>query len=494
MATLRLNREALQTALSEANAPELRHSGYDASQHRSGIVHLGLGAFARAHLCAYTQSVLAQEGGDWRIVGVSLRHAEVAEQLVPQDGLYTVVEQSGTDAAITERLSLISALETVLVAPDNPQAVLEAMQDSAVRIVSLTITEKGYCHDPASGELQLNHPDIVWDLANLAAPRTAIGFIVAGLARRFANDEPGFTVLSLDNLPNNGGLLKKLVVTFAQQFDTALAVRIEQLEFPATMVDRIVPATTAVDRAQLARRLGCIDNAMVKTEPFTQWVIEDRFPLGRPNWDLAGALFVKDVTPFETLKLRLLNGSHSAIAYLGSLAGYEFVHEVMADAQLAGFVSELMAEELAPTLSAPAGMSLDDYQAQLLERFGNSALAHQTRQIALDGSQKLPPRILAALRDRLAQNKSFERLARVIAAWFLFIERTVTRGGVAALSDPLAQELNAALEDYPDNTVARVEAYLALEAVFGTDLLANRSVVERVAYSLSELETSYPSI
>jgi len=481
-----------RTTVGEIAHPALTVSGYDASHSQPGIVHFGLGAFARAHLATYTETVLEQQGGDWRIIGVSLRSGQVAKQLGPQNGLYTCVEQSGAKTAVTESYRLISAVDQVLVAPDNPGAVLAALREHNVRVVSLTVTEKGYCHDPASGELLLEHPDIVWDLANLHAPRTAIGFLVASLAERFANNQGPFTVLSLDNLLNNGALLKRLVRSFAKRIDSQLAARIDKVEFPSTMVDRIVPATTADDRADLTKRLGFIDHGMVKAEPFSQWVIEDRFSVGRPDWNLGGALFVDDVAPFETLKLRLLNGSHSAIAYLGGLAGHEFVHEVVADPELRSFVQQLMADELANTLAAPPEISLADYQAQLLGRFDNAALGHRTAQIAMDGSQKLPPRILTPLRERIACNQPFERIALVIAAWFRFVERTLASGGVDALKDPLALELNSIVERYTDDLMARVTAYLNMRAVFGSDLAHNERLAERLRFWLGELEKTYP--
>ena len=440
---------------------------YDRDSVEPGIVHLGLGAFSRAHLAAYTDTVLEAVGGHWMVIGVSLRSAGVQRQLVPQDGLYTLAELS--DAGTNHRI--IGSVADVLVAPDDPAAVFAAMQLPHVRIVSLTITEKGYCHDSATGELLEDHPDIQWDLAHPASPRTALGFLTEGLSQRFARGVPPFTPLCCDNLADNGNLLRRLTVAFARLRDPQLAHLIEEhVTFPGTMVDRIVPATTPRDREILTETLGYVDQGMVKAEPFSQWVIEDRFVGNRPAWDLAGALFVQDVHAFEEMKLRLLNGSHSAMAYLGCLAGFEHVHEVVADGVMAGFIRDLMDEEISPTLSRPQGIDLAEYKAELFSRFANSVLAHRISQIAEDGSQKLPPRLLEPLRDRIAGGQTYDRIALVVAAWIAFIAVDTTG---STLKDPLADRLREICTTHAGDAEDLVTGFLDIESVFGLDLGAD---------------------
>ena len=319
-----------------------------------GIVHLGLGAFARAHLLAFTDDALERAFGPFGVCGVSLRNPGVRDHLLPQDGLYALAERGG-DA---ERLRVIGCLREILVGPEDPTAVVRRIADPAVGLVTLTVTENGYCHDPASGGLQPEHPDIRQDLEHPGRPRSAIGALVAGLdARRHAGAPPP-TVLSCDNLPSNGTTLRDLALAFAALRDDALTGWIDaEVAFPCTMVDRIVPATTPAEVEKISARLRLRDEAPVVCEAFRQWVIEDRFTGPRPTWERVGAELVADVAPYEEMKLRLLNGSHSALAYLGFLAGFEHVFEVMREAAFVAFLRRMMAEEVAPTLSVPADLA-----------------------------------------------------------------------------------------------------------------------------------------
>src|SRR5690554_493451 len=287
----RLNANTLGQLPGDVHLPK-----YDRATLKPGIVHLGIGAFHRAHQAFYTEAVLNKFGGDWGIIGCSLRSANVREQLAPQDGLYTLVERSGNG----EKLQVIGAVQQALVGPEDPAALVAVMADPAIKIVSLTVTEKGYCHDPATGNLNLEHPDIAHDLQHLDAPRTVIGYLVAALARRQQAGVKSFTVLSCDNLPDNGTTLGKVVQQFAHKVNADLARWIERNTlFPCTMIDRIVPATTPEDRDQLASQLGLRDEGAVVAEPFTQWVIEDRFVDGRPEWEAVGAELVASVTDYE---------------------------------------------------------------------------------------------------------------------------------------------------------------------------------------------------
>jgi fructuronate reductase len=446
-----------------------------------GIVHLGLGAFHRAHQAVYTEAVLAAGDLRWGIVGVSLRHGDTRAALAPQEHLYTVAVRD----AGGERLQVIGALMASLVAPDSPAAVLAAMADPRCHVVSLSVTEKGYCHDPASGTLLLQHPDVVHDLAHPDAPRSALGFIVRALALRRAGGLAPFTVLSCDNLPSNGATTRALVLALAQAIEPALASWIEGSgAFPNAMVDRIVPKTTDDDRAHVAALLGADDACPVMTEAFSQWVIEDDFAGPRPAWEDAGATLVRQAAPYEHAKLRMLNGSHSTLAYLGILLGYATVDQAMADPGLAGFVQRMLGEEVEPTLTRPG---LAGYRAELLQRFRNPALRHQLHQIAMDGSQKLPQRLLGTIRARLAAGASCDCLCLAVAGWARYLAGRDQHGRNYALSDPLAERLQQAARAADANTT--VAALLAIEAVFGSDLPQQRLFVETLTRQLRRIDS-----
>lgn len=467
----------------------VRRPAFDRAALQPGIVHLGLGAFARAHLAAINDDALdAGASLDWGITGVSLRHADVRDALAPQQGLYALLLR---DAA-GERVRIVGSVLEVLVAAEDPQTVLERIAHAATRIVSLTVTEKGYCHDPATRALRLDHPDIVHDLTHPDAPRSAIGFLVHGLARRRADGAPPLTLLSLDNLPSNGDTLHGLVVTFAERVSSGLARWIErECRFPNSMVDRIVPRTTAADLAQASHSLGVDDAGAVVAEPFLAWAVEDRFAAGRPDWTAGGAQFVARAEPFEKLKLRLLNGAHSAIAYLGVQAGWETVDRAIAQPALARFVNALLRDEVAPTVAADLpGFDLAAYRAQLLRRFANPALAHRCAQIAMDGSQKLPQRWLATLRDRLAAGAPIDHLALALAAWCMHLRSHDEAGRPYALDDPLAAELaalhaRAATQATP---AERAATFTRFAPVFG-DLADAPALVEALAHALEALRS-----
>ena len=447
----------------------------------TGIVHFGPGAFFRAFNAVFTDEVLTAQGGDWGICAVSLRSPTARDQLLPQGCAYTAVEKG--PQGDTSRV--VNAISQVLVAPADPEAVLVRMADAAVRIVSLTITEKGYCHDPASGSLDLNNPDILHDLQSTAAPLSALGFVVEALQRRRSLGIAPFTVLSCDNLPSNGALCQRLVVEFARNRDEDLADWIARnVPFPSTMVDRITPATTDGDIRDLAERAGYYDPACVVHEPFRQWVIEDNFVCGRPDWDLAGAQFVNDVAAHEIMKLRCLNGTHSALAYLGYLAGHETVSDTVNDPIFSHFSKKLWVEEILPTVPEPEGEDLSAYVAALLTRYQNPAMRHRTWQIAMDGSQKLPQRLLGTTRDALAGGRVPEGVCLAVAAWMRYVGGVDENGDPIDVRDPLAERLKAA-SDGAVGPEQKVAALLAFEEVFGGDLPAHsgfRAALE-AAYS-----------
>ena len=450
---------------------------------RPGIVHLGVGAFHRAHQAVYTDLALEQAFGPWGICGVSLRRPEVRDRLAPQDGVYTVAERDGAG----QRLQVVGCLRRLLVAPEDPAAVVAQIASPATTIVSLTVTEKGYCHDPASGRLDWAHPDIMHDLAEPERPRSALGLLVAGLERRRSEHSPPPTVMSCDNLPANGRTLRGLVIALAARRDEALARWIDaEVGFPCSMVDRIVPAVTAADIARIGQALGLHDAAPVICEPFRQWVIENRFAGPRPAWELAGAQLVADVAPYEEMKLRLLNGSHSAIAYLGWLAGFEHVCEVMSEPDFVAFVQRMMAE-IAPTLRVPD--DLDAYQATLIARFANPALAHRTRQIAMDGSQKLPQRLLGPIRDRLRAGAAIDHLCLAVAGWIRYAAGRDEQGRAIEVADPLAGRFAAISAGADGDPEALARGFLELGEVFGADLPREERFTTAVSSWVASLMT-----
>ncbi|MBS0321509.1 MAG: mannitol dehydrogenase family protein [Proteobacteria bacterium] len=447
--------------------PGVLRPGYDPAQVRAGIIHLGLGAFHRAHQAVYTNAVLARDPR-WGICGVSLKTPRATSELAHQDGLYTVLWKSPE----ATRAEVIASVRETLFAGDERARLVQRFADPRIAVVSSTVTEKGYCHDPATGTLNFAHPDIVHDLATPDMPVSAVGLLVAGLAARRAAGGGGLTIICCDNLPRNGRTLQGLVAAFAEARDPHLARWIaEHAAFPDTMVDRIVPAATDDDRA-LARTLtGVDDPAVVAAEPFGQWVIERRFAGAHPAWDEVGAQYATDVGVYETMKLRLLNGSHSAFAYLGFLMGYATVWQASGDPLLAGFVERMMGDEIAPTVAPPPGIDLADYRRSLLARYRNPALPHRTQQIAMDGSQKIPQRWLNTIRDRIAARAPWPRLAVALGAWIRYASGVDEHGALIDVVDPLAATFRT-LATRRDDPAALADGFLDLAAVFG-DLSSN---------------------
>ena len=482
----RLNQKLLSKLPKDIKLP-----AYDRAALKPGIVHLGIGAFHRAHQAFYTEAVLNQFGGDWGIIGSSLRSASVRDQLVPQDCLYTLVERSGEG----EKLQIIGAVLDTLVGPENPVALVAQMAAANIKIVSLTITEKGYCHDPATGNLNFNHPDIIHDLQQLDKPVSAIGFIIAALKQRFEQQQKAFTVLSCDNLPNNGEVLEKVVTQFAEKISAEFAHWIKNnATFPCTMIDRIVPATTDDDRRDIEARLAIDgesvrDEGMVVCEPFSQWVVEDKFADGRPAWEKVGVLMVEDVRVFEKIKLRLLNGAHSTMAYTGYLSGFQYISEVMEQPAFVNLVKTYMAREAGETVVAPAGFDIESYKQELRDRFSNKALKHRTWQIAMDGSQKLPQRLLETLREQLAGNGHIDILCLGVAAWIRYVSGVDEQGAAIEVSDPLAKELRAACDANQGNPAGMVNAVVGIQKVFGSDLINEERFVQTTTQWLERFYT-----
>lgn len=449
---------------------------YDRNALVPRIVHLGFGAFHRAHQAVYTDILAAEHNSDWGYCEVNLIGGEqqIAD-LNAQDQLYTVAEMSAE--AWTSRV--VGVVKRALHAQvDGLETVLAAMCEPQVAIVSLTITEKGYCHSPATGQLMLDHPFIVADLQNPRQPKSAPGVIVEALARRRAAGLQAFTVMSCDNMPENGHVMRNVITAYARALDADLADWIEaNVTFPSTMVDRIVPAVTAETLDKIEQLTGVRDPAGVACEPFRQWVVEDNFVAGRPAWEKAGAELVADVLPFEEMKLRMLNGSHSFLAYLGYLAGYQHINECMEDENYRRAAHALMLQEQAPTLSVK-GVDLAHYADMLIARYSNPALRHRTWQIAMDGSQKLPQRMLEGIRVHLQRGTPWPLLALGVAGWMRYVSGIDDAGQAIDIRDPLADKFRAIVETSEPGD--RVPALLTLTEIFGSDLPSDPHFVNAI--------------
>lgn len=453
---------------------------YDRAQLGLGAVHLGLGAFHRAHQALVFDDLANAGDLRWGVTGVSLRTPDVCRQLTAQDGLYSLQTRYGDAATIR----VVGAVRRALFAPTDAEALHAALAAPQTQIVTLTITEKGY--HLASGALNVADPDIAHDIAAPSRPRTAIGLLTHALARRRASGLPAFTAISCDNLPRNGALLRDAVLTMAQARDPALHDWIAaHAAFPETMVDRIVPAPTEADRAAAATALGVRDDAALATEPFWQWVIENKFAQPPPDFESVGVRVAASVTPWERTKLRLLNGAHSAIAYLGMLGDVTYVHEFVADPNNARFIARLWNETEA-TLDPPPELDVAAYRDALAQRFANSALNHRCAQIAMDGSQKLPQRWLATIIARLERGLDAPAHAFAIAAWIAWLHGKSESGRMHEMNDPMAGVLTKAVSSAraPED---KVRAVFALDAIFPKTIREHPHLNAAVAASLTSI-------
>jgi fructuronate reductase len=449
--------------------PLVARPNYDRREVRPGIVHLGLGAFHRAHQAVYTDDCLAAGERDWGIIGLSLRSSDVRDALAPQDGFYTVLRRS----AEGDRARVIGSVLEALTVPETPERAMAALVDPRTRIISLTATEKAYCLDAATGSLDEANPGIINDLRRDGFPRTVPGLLVEALRRRRDSAAGPCTVLVCDNLPSNGETVARIISRYATLRDPRRGAGfVGDTAFPCTMVDRIVPATTEADRAAV-ERFGYRDAWPVVAEPFSQWVIEDRFAAGRPRWEDAGATVVQDVRPFELMKLRALNGAHSSLAYLGAVAALETVADAMAEPALARFLRDLWDQDLLPSIPSVPGMDLAAYTAQLENRFRNPAMRHRLQQIAMDGSQKLPQRLLLPALECLRRGHMPSRIALTIAAWMRFLLRRDERGTSYEISDPLAGRLTALAAGAGENAEALAAALFGVRDIFDPALAGN---------------------
>jgi fructuronate reductase len=491
------DRLSLATVAAAAERQGVSGPAVDPRSLSTGMVHFGVGAFHRAHQAVYTEDAAAAAGDTrWGILGVTGRSVRVADQLGPQDGLYSVL----TKARDSTSLRVIGSLRGVAYPGTDTEEVLRTLAAEGVHLASLTITEKGYPRT-VRGDLDLAHPGVAADVEALKAElagrgfagqaRTPLGLLARGLARRFASSGAPFAVVCCDNLMSNGTVTGGLVRGLAE---AAGAERmLEWLDaavtFPSTMVDRIVPATTGANRREAERILGLRDEGLVVAEPFGQWIIEDKFRGPRPAWERAGAVVTGDVHAFEVAKLRMLNATHSLLAYLGALRGYPTIAEAVSSNGLAEEARRLQRDDVIPTLAAPPGLDLTEYGESILARFANPNLGHSTIQVAMDGSQKLPVRILGTVADRLAAGEVPTSGALLVAAWMLFVYRgRDVNGRPLVLDDPMADALRAAAAGPESGLAGRL---LAVREIFPAELADHpgfrAAVTEAVQRLLSEI-------
>jgi mannitol 2-dehydrogenase len=430
---------------------------YDRSRLRTGIVHLGVGAFHRSHQAMYLDRLLEQgQGQDWAICGVGVLPSDrrMAEVMAAQDCLYTLVVKHA-DGTLEPRV--VGSVVEYLLAPDDPDAVVERMAAETTRIVSLTVTEGGYNTDPVTGRFDATDPGVVHDLQPGAAPATAFGLVTEALVRRRDRGLAPFTVVSCDNIQHNGDVARRSFAAFAALRDPELGAWVErEVPFPNSMVDRITPATTDEDREEVARRFGVEDRWPVVCEPFTQWVLEDRFGLGRPPLEEAGVQVVDDVEPYEMMKLRLLNAGHQALAYLGRLAGYRLVHDAAQDPLFQRLLLGYMTHEATPTLRPVPGIDLDAYRRELIARFSNPHIRDTLARLAFDGSERLTKWLLPVVRDNLAAGGEVRRSAAVVAGWARYSEGVDEQGEPIEIADRRRDTLMATARRQREDPLAFV--------------------------------------
>lgn len=459
---------------------------YDRAASSAGILHFGVGGFHRAHQAIYTEMLLNQgKAQTWRICGAGVREADrgMRDALAAQDYLYTLYELGDSDDT---EIQVVGVINNFLVAQDDRTTLLATLASPDIRIVSLTVTEGGYYTDDSTGQFKSDHPEILHDLENPSAPGTVFGLITEALARRRDAGIAPFTVMSCDNVPHNGDVVRKALLCFAALRDSDLHDWIsEQVTFPNAMVDRITPMTSNAHKQQLTDETGIEDAWPVVAEPFLQWVVEDKFCNGRPEWETVGVQFTADVTPYEEMKIGLLNGSHLAMTYLGTLLGYEFAHETMEDDLLRTYVRQYMDLDVTPLLADVPGINLTDYKDTLIERFSNRAICDQLTRICSDGAAKFPKFVLTTLRGQIKAGVSLDRTALIIAAWAHYLSGVDEHGKPYPIIDPQLPVLKLAVADQKQ----LISNVLALEDVFGTDIPQSAAFVEAFTRQLQRLQT-----
>jgi fructuronate reductase len=461
-------RHLSEASLSEL-APSVRRPNYDWRRLQVGMAHIGVGAFHRCHQAEFTDDALEARFGDWGVVGINLRAPRLADLIAGQDHFYTRTLREGERA----QTRVIGAIRRSLDVEDaaSAEAAIAELASPSVQVITMTVTEKGYGLVPATGALDRDDPLVKADLAG-GTPRTLLGLLALALERRRAANARGLTLISCDNVPSNGALLRSALLAFAGEGSAPLAQWIEhRVAFPSTMVDRIVPATTADDIRRIGDGIGVADEAAVVGEPFRQWVIEDDFAGERPPWDLAGVQFVRDAKPYETIKMRALNGAQSTLSHLGAIVGHEFSFEAATDPLLLSLTRRMLETETASTLPVLEGMAVQRYIESSLARIRNSAIRHRCHQIGADGSQKIRQRILDPLRERLAGCRGGDLLTLAAASWIVYCLCGAARFGRRwAPSDPWAETIIALGERAGEDFSGLAKSVLEITAIFGTDL------------------------
>ncbi|XMO86857.1 mannitol dehydrogenase family protein [Algibacter sp. AS12] len=459
MTTYKLNNLNLEKFKEVAAIPN-----YNRDAIKTGIVHVGIGGFHRAHEALYTDDLLHDKTvKDWGICGVALLDfdTKIYNTLKAQDGLYTLVVKE-LDGTLSRRI--IGSIVEVLYAPENPIKVIEKMASPEVKIVSLTITEGGYNYNEATGEFNFENPLIQYDIEHSQSPKTIFGYLTQALKLRKANGVKGITIQSCDNIQGNGDMTKKMLMSYINVAEPELVTWVaSNVSFPNAMVDRITPATSPIDISNLKEITGIDDAWPVVCEPFKQWVIEDDFISGRPAWENVGAQFVKDVEPFEKMKLQLLNAGHSVLGILGALMGYDTIDEVANNPIINSFLRAYMRHEVAPVLSDLNGVDLEAYEASLLERFGNIYIKDQIDRICSESSAKFPIFVLPTINSQLKENGHIEHAAFVVAAWAIYSLGQDKNGKALLIKDAMKAELNEKAIASKNNPVA----FLEIESIFG---------------------------
>lgn len=463
--------------------PQVARPDYDRSALTAGIVHIGVGGFHRAHQAMYLDELMrAGHAHDWAICGLGLMPGDrrMRDALTSQDGLYTLVVKQ-PDGSTEARV--IGSIVDYVYAPDDPEVALARMADPAVRIVSLTVTEGGYNVNQVTGEFDLTNPAVRADLEPGAAPTTSFGYVIEALRRRREAGIAPFTVMSCDNIQGNGDNARRMFGAFAHAKDPDLAAWIDaEVPFPNSMVDRITPVTTDEDRALVRDRFGITDAWPVVTEPFTQWALEDHFVTGRPPYQDAGVQVVADVTPYELMKLRLLNVSHQGIAYLGYLAGYRLVHDVAQDPMFATFLRGYMDHEGTPTLQPVPGVDLDAYKTTLIERFSNAYVRDTVARLCAESSDRIPTWLVPVIRENLAAGGEVARSALIVASWARYAEGADEHGEPIEIVDRIADRVHAAALAQAEDDLA----FLRDRDLFG-DLVEDERFVAAYRWALSSL-------
>jgi len=475
---IKLNNAGLEQIAQKVGIPN-----YGRENLKSGIVHMSIGGFHRAHQAFYIDKLLADSPENWMITAVGLLPSDEQNiaTLNTQDCLYTLVQRSAEE----DVPRVIGSIKHAIHAPSDPQEVLKVLAAESTKIVSLTVTEKGYCYDQTGNLDQTNH-HVSQDLQNLDSPKTVLGYLVASLQVRKNNDLNPFTIMSCDNLPGNGHLTHKLVMQFAELVDVELAKWIDEtVKFPNAMVDRITPATDD-STLELVKKYQIDDAWPVACEDYVQWVLEDDFVNDdRPALEQVGVQLVEDVEPYEKMKVRLLNGSHSALAYISYLIGYRKVDDAMADQQIADFVRRYMDEDITPSVPDVPGIDLDEYKDSLIVRFANPAISDQIQRLAEDGSTKIPNAILPCIKYQLENGGSIKYACLALAAWFSYLRGVDEKLEPIDVNDPMAERFKTAMQ-LDSNTSKNI---LAISEVFGTELPANEEFVNQLDQALQSISS-----